>query len=127
MKGVSDPFRFRFFLTSKEVNHYDIKCDNILLDPLSETLPEDLFWNQPTNTPNFSLCLGGGVTYRDFSLQADFGESKIYTTEVEGFTARDRGTEFIKSPEMLVIAAASQKTSKTYDRRKKVVLHSNKI
>lgn len=35
-------------------------------------------------------------------------------------TFRNRGTEFMKSPEMLQVAYASQKTRATYDRRRKV-------
>ncbi len=40
--------------------------------------------------------------------------------QIEGYTTRNRGTEFIKSPEMLTVAYASQKTRDAYDRRKKV-------
>jgi serine/threonine protein kinase len=65
-------------------------------------------WLQPSDIPNFSLCI------------ADFGESKIYETELEGYTIRNRGTEYNKSPEMLNVAYASQKTRATYDRRKRL-------
>jgi serine/threonine protein kinase len=73
---------------------------------------EEAFWNQPNDTPNFSICL------------ADFGESKVYETEEEGYTLRNRGTEFNKSPEMLNVAYMSQKTKETYDRNKKVGANS---
>eukprot|EP00211_Chloroparvula_japonica_P005059 CAMPEP_0119120296 /NCGR_PEP_ID=MMETSP1310-20130426/1392_1 /TAXON_ID=464262 /ORGANISM="Genus nov. species nov., Strain RCC2339" /LENGTH=826 /DNA_ID=CAMNT_0007109765 /DNA_START=33 /DNA_END=2513 /DNA_ORIENTATION=- len=96
------------WLVENQVNHYDIKCDNYLIEPLVEGISEEDLWNQPTNIPNFSLCI------------ADFGESKIYENELEGYTIRNRGTEYNKSPEMLNVAYASQKTRATYDRRKRV-------
>jgi hypothetical protein len=100
------------FLTENGVNHFDVKCDNFLIQPLNEdhwTLEdEEEFWRPTTDIPNFSVTL------------ADFGESKIYKDELDGYTTRNRGTEFTKSPEMLVVANASQKTRSTYDRRKKV-------
>lgn len=48
----------------------------------------------------------------------------MYNTEQEGFTRRNRGTECIKSPEMVMIAYSAQTTTKTYDRRKKVGANS---
>jgi hypothetical protein len=39
---------------------------------------------------------------------------------LRSYTFRNRGTEFTKSPEMLQVAYASQKTRATYDRRKHV-------
>jgi len=100
------------FLTENGVNHFDVKCDNFLIQPLNEdhwTLEdEEEFWRPTSDIPNFSVTL------------ADFGESKLYKDELDGYTTRNRGTEFTKSPEMLVVANASQKTRSTYDRRKKV-------
>jgi serine/threonine protein kinase len=37
---------------------------------------------------------------------------------VAAFSARNRGTEYIKSPEMLTVSNALQKSRATYDRRK---------
>ena len=100
------------FLFENKVNHFDVKCDNFLIQPLNEenwtAEDEEFFWHPTSDIPNFSVCL------------ADFGESKIFETELDGYTTRNRGTEFTKSPEMLVVAYASQKTRSTYDRRKKV-------
>mmetsp|Transcript_18645 Transcript_18645/g.25756 ORF Transcript_18645/g.25756 Transcript_18645/m.25756 type:complete len:973 (+) Transcript_18645:2-2920(+) len=96
------------WLEENKVNHYDIKCDNYLIEPLVENCAEEDLWFQQSDVPNFSLCI------------ADFGESKIYETELEGYTIRNRGTEYNKSPEMLNVAYASQKTRATYDRRKKI-------
>ncbi|KYQ93892.1 putative protein kinase [Tieghemostelium lacteum] len=96
------------FLAEHKVNHFDIKCDNFLVHPVKKGTLDDDFWNQPTPDPNFTVCL------------ADWGEAKVYTEDIEGYTTRNRGTEFIKSPEMLTIAYASQKTRENFDRRKKV-------
>ncbi|KAH3742472.1 protein kinase [Pelomyxa schiedti] len=95
------------FLIDYRINHYDIKCDNILLNPLPGVSEEE-FWSPPSSQPTFSVCF------------ADFGEAKLYGNELEGYTLRNRGTEYIKSPEMLNVAYASQKTRATYDRRKKI-------
>jgi len=96
------------FLAENKINHFDIKCDNFLVHPKKKgTLDED-FWNQATNDPNFTVCM------------ADWGEAKVYSLDIEGYTTRNRGTEFIKSPEMLTVAYASQKTRENFDRRKKV-------
>jgi hypothetical protein len=52
----------------------------------------------------------------------DFGESLVYTGKDgdEGYTIDNRGTEFIKSPEMLTVAYSSNIERATYDRRRKV-------
>lgn len=94
------------FLAENRVNHYDIKCDNFLLEPLDPFLPEEQFWDHSgVDLPNFSVCL------------ADFGEAKIWKEESDSFTTHNRGTEFMKSPEMLIAGGASRKAQ---DRRKKV-------
>lgn len=93
------------FLTENKVNHYDIKCDNFLIDPKLPGTPGIKIYNQETDTPNFSVCL------------ADFGESLVYTDPIEGYvTLHPRGTDFIKSPEMMQVG--SYKADE--DRRKKV-------
>ncbi|EGG14454.1 putative protein kinase [Cavenderia fasciculata] len=96
------------FLAENKINHFDIKCDNFLVHPIKKGTLEEDFWNQPTSDPNFIVCL------------ADWGEAKVYIHDIDGYTTRNRGTEFIKSPEMLMIAFASQKTRENFDRRKKV-------
>jgi serine/threonine protein kinase len=74
-------------LTDRKINHFDIKCDNVMLDT--------------TGAP----ALG------------DFGESMSYTNQKDGMTLQNRGTEWIKSPEMLSIALNSS-ANPNYDRRK---------
>lgn len=96
------------FLPDHHTNHYDLKCDNFLLQPLHRSIPEEEIYNQPTSTPNFTVAL------------ADFGEAKIFSPdkdrESEQYTFRNRGTEYIKSPEMLLSAYANKKEASTYDR-----------
>jgi hypothetical protein len=88
------------FLPDHNTNHYDLKCDNFLLRPLHPGIPDDEIYNQPTSTPNFSVAL------------ADFGEAKIFPPGPEHeelqYTFRNRGTEYIKSPEMLMSAYAKK-------------------
>ncbi len=89
------------FLPDHNTNHYDLKCDNFLLQPLHKSTPEEEIYNQPTSTPNFTVAL------------ADFGEAKIYPPGPENealqYTFRNRGTEYIKSPEMLMAAYSNRK------------------
>ena len=84
-----------FLLTStvlihRKINHFDIKCDNIMLD------------------------------IKGMPSLADFGESMCYTNEKNCYTLLNRGTEWIKSPEMLSIALNSSSTSPNFDRRQKI-------
>lgn len=85
---------YREFLNSctllyeKKINHFDIKCDNIMIDK------------------------------NGFPALADFGESLCYSDDKNCYTLLNKGTEWIKSPEMLSIALTS--TDANYDRRKKI-------
>jgi len=80
------------------VAHYDLKCDNVLLrsEPADATaqLPED------------TVCL------------ADFGVALLGagTHALETFNRQSRGTEVIKSPEMLMVAEGEHSM---HDRRRK--------
>ena len=79
-----------FVLTDRHINHFDIKCDNVMLD-------------------------------RDgYPCLADFGEAMLYSNESDCYTMLNKGTEWIKSPEMLSIALNSTVTNPTFDRRKKI-------
>ncbi|EFJ21503.1 hypothetical protein SELMODRAFT_417290 [Selaginella moellendorffii] len=78
------------------VVHYDLKCDNVLLEPVDSVISEEEFWD-PTWPPSeenshplpFRVCL------------ADFGQSKASVFQGGECTVRNRGTEYVKSPEML--------------------------
>lgn len=78
--------------------HFDLKCDNILLLP-REGVSDEEFWSPSSSQPPFRVVV------------ADFGESKLYGTIHEAATVRNRGTEYIKSPEMLTVANAQKKVS----------------
>jgi serine/threonine protein kinase len=95
-----------FFLSEHKINHFDIKCDNFLLQPLSPYLTPSEIFSQKSNIPNFTVIL------------ADFGEAKKFTDDDDELTQRNRGTDFIKSPEMLELAFA--KKNFQGDRRQKV-------
>jgi len=47
------------FLSENRVNHYDIKCDNFLIDPLDPTTKDSELVDFPGETPNFSVCIAG--------------------------------------------------------------------
>ncbi|KAK9811788.1 hypothetical protein WJX72_010021 [[Myrmecia] bisecta] len=89
------------------VVHFDLKCDNILLEALPGCSEED-FWSPPS---------ADALPFR--VVLADFGESRMFTSADNSVTARNRGTECVKSPEMLLVANADKKGRDTYDRRKK--------
>jgi serine/threonine protein kinase len=112
---------------SHKVTHYDIKCDNILIDFRADD-------NQRSARSDFSSarsddCSDGGAGDKtggdhdfrdDFRITVgDFGECWMYTGDDDEFCAKNRGTEFTKSPEMLRLAADTRKDTDRYDRRKK--------
>ena len=51
---------------------------------------------------------------------ADFGECKMFSSEDDEYCLKNRGTEYIKSPEMLTLTINTKKETDQYDRRKKV-------
>lgn len=75
-------------LQAGNVVHFDLKPQNIYLEPLPGTRDAD-FWMPPTEAPTFRVVIG------------DFGESKMFPPESSSHTLRPLGTDFMKSPEML--------------------------
>lgn len=75
------------------VTHYDLKCDNVLL----EGDPNDC-----------RVTLG------------DFGECRMFINAEDELCLRNKGTEYIKSPEMLILTIAVRKENDKYDRRRKI-------
>ena len=94
-------------LADARVVHYDIKCDNLLLVADGSVSDAELLDHYGRDVPSFDVVV------------TDFGESKIYSPWQDGYTTRNRGTEYIKSPEMLTVANASSKERANFDRRKK--------
>jgi len=92
---------------SHNVTHYDIKCDNVLIDFGSQYQNKSVSkWAQ--DDEKFRITIG------------DFGECKMFLNEKDEFCARNRGTDYIKSPEMLELAVNTRKDTDKYDRRKQV-------
>lgn len=77
---------------SHNVTHYDIKCDNILLDYVTSA-----------DGGNIKITVG------------DFGECKMFTSEKDEFDEKNWGTEVIMSPEMLMLAINTRKDTANYD------------
>ncbi|GMH42241.1 hypothetical protein BSKO_10160 [Bryopsis sp. KO-2023] len=75
-------------LHSRSIIHFDLKCNNILLEHLPE-VGEDEFWLPETERLGFRVVL------------ADFGEARSYSGKETPATVRSRGTEYFQSPEML--------------------------
>jgi len=100
------------------VTHYDIKCDNILID------------FKANGRENNGTAAGGreeyAVGYTDeFSITVgDFGECRMYSGDKDEFSSDNRGTALIKSPEMLMLAINTRKELDRYDRRKRVGTNS---
>ena len=79
------------FIHTKGVTHYDVKCDNVLL----------------TEEGDVRL-----VDFGEASVRPGWDAQNVYNT-------RDRGTECIKSPEMLTVCHAEDGDRPQYDRRRK--------
>ena len=90
---------------SHGVTHYDIKCDNILIDFVGDQQDQDL---RNMTEDDYYITVG------------DFGECKIFSNDKDEFCTRNRGTDSIKSPEMLQLTINTRKDLDKYDRRKQV-------
>ena len=61
------------------------------------------------------------MTEDDYQITiGDFGECKIFSNDKDEFCTRNRGTDSIKSPEMLQLTIHTRKDHDKYDRRKQV-------
>ena len=90
-------------LHRNRIIHFDLKCDNFFLDDQGKSASHSS--DNSGAAPSIDLCLG------------DFGESMIFSAEDNMYTTENRGTEFIRSPEMLLVGRSKAKD--TYDRRRK--------
>ncbi|KAK9804065.1 hypothetical protein WJX73_001140 [Symbiochloris irregularis] len=78
-------------VAAENVVHFDLKCDNVLLEPLPGRSEADVWACSPRDPPPFRCLLG------------DFGVSRQYASAAQAFTVRNRGTEATKAPEMLLV------------------------
>lgn len=125
--------------------HYDLKCDNIMIDLDKAKLPGGLLASAAATAaaggaepvredgpscaeaPSFAVettrrAWQGGEWLPQVAL-ADFGESRMMTS-AEELDTRNRGTEIVKCPEMLELEKFGKKEGNCYDRRKRVGTNS---
>jgi len=109
-------------IQSHNVTHYDIKCDNILIDfknsndGLAPTgsnhnqlgLHETAFDSKQISQDDFTITVG------------DFGTCHMYFSDKDEFLVSDRGTPNIKSPEMIELELNKRTDHDKHDRRKRV-------
>ena len=96
---------------NNNTTHYDLKCDNIVLDFLSNNKDNTYDIEGTDENENDSICI----------RVADFGECRMFLNEVDEHCTRSRGTDVIKSPEMLKhFGYQIRKEDDNFDRRKKV-------
>ena len=107
---------------SHNVTHYDIKCDNVLISFIGDEDDVDDGAEKPgaIGTAKKARDLSN-LTDEDFEITiGDFGECKIFSNDKDEFCTRNRGTDCIKSPEMLQLTIHTRKDHDKYDRRKQV-------
>eukprot|EP00937_MAST-01D_sp_MAST-1D-sp2_P002795 g2795.t1 len=106
LAGVND-------MHARGIAHYDLKCDNVLLRnaPTSTVKKASL----PSDAPGDATGRGGA---RGAVCLADFGVALLAAGAhaAETFNRKSRGTEVIKSPEMLMVAEREHTMA---DRRRK--------
>ena len=95
LRVFKDVLDIVLLLHGQSVTHYDLKADNLLL------------LLNPDRTPSH-VAVG------------DFGECRIFSHPHTELDMKSRGTECIKSPEMLTLALQLKKENDSYDRRKKI-------
>ena len=105
------------------VVHFDLKCDNILLNPLDDASEDDFWRGTCSEGKKFLPRKKKGSMKLSFKVVlGDFGESVIFPGGREGAeggsTLLARGTDAFKSPEMLMVGGASQVHQRGYDRRR---------
>lgn len=111
-------------VAAHNVVHFDLKCANVLVEPLPGVKDRELW--APADA--FGIAAAPGAAEEEAAASsvegaagarlpspaaaprppfrcvlADFGEARAYRSAAEAFTARNRGTEVFKSPEMLML------------------------
>jgi serine/threonine protein kinase len=79
-------------LHSNKITHYDLKSENVMIEVGENDIPK-------------KVCLG------------DFGECYLFTDEQSEYSMKSKGTDYIKSPEMLLLPIKGRKDTDKYDRR----------
>jgi len=126
------------------VVHYDIKCDNVLVVPDPEHVRRGVdvfdfeYHGVDCQSMPFSVRIadfgeskvlqketGAASSKKDLGLSSAglpteplAPSQSLHGSHQGGNTVRNRGTEFIKAPEMLLIANAERRNHQQYDRRK---------
>ena len=96
---------------NNNTTHYDLKCDNIVLDFLTNDRDNTYDVDATDDNENDSICI----------RVADFGECRMFLNEIDEHCTRSRGTDVIKSPEMLKhFGYQIRKEDDNFDRRKKI-------
>ena len=104
---------------SHNVTHYDIKRDNVLINFNRDK--EAGTRRSGRDTERLEDIDLRNMTEDDFDITiGDFGECKIFSNDKDEFCTRNRGTDSIKSPEMLQLTINTRKDHDKYDRRKQV-------
>lgn len=101
-------------LASRHVVHFDLKCDNILLQPLPGVSDAQFY------AVDAATSTAGGMLQLPFrSVLADFGEAVQYGSAAEAFTHRPRGTECFQAPEVVLMSFGKYNPANDkFDRRK---------
>ena len=121
---------------NNNTTHYDLKCDNIVLDFDPNEISNyknnnnNEYDNEKKNNNKNIFKNITNSNYDNLSLNlssnsicirvADFGECKIFLNEKDEYCTRSRGTDVIKSPEMLHHFGPIRKEDDNFDRRKKI-------
>ena len=95
-----------------KVSHYDIKCDNILIDFKADDHVKGRNSDSSDRSRENNDRQEGndGDENNDFRITVgDFGECWMYSGKHDEFCTKNRGTEFIKAPEMLLLDRNTRK------------------
>ena len=96
---------------NNNTTHYDLKCDNIVLDFVNSNKENTYDVDMTDDNETDSICI----------RVADFGECRMFLDEIDEHCTRSRGTDVIKSPEMLKhFGYQIRKEDDNFDRRKKI-------
>ncbi|KAL0020662.1 hypothetical protein WJX79_004334 [Trebouxia sp. C0005] len=81
-------------VSEQGIVHFDLKCDNVFLHALPG-VSEQEFWSPASDEPPFEVVLG------------DFGDSHDFSQSEQDQISMNRGTECVRSPEMLLAASST--------------------